>query len=114
MKIVYGVTVIEDDVDGVKITRVEISEEGAKRLQKKRHHGSLTSSTQEFLEQVKPKVALVSAGRNNRFGHPHPQIVERMEKQGIFLYRTDLDGAVKILLNDGEITIETMLKEEER
>ncbi|KMK76651.1 hypothetical protein AB990_11810 [Alkalihalobacillus pseudalcaliphilus] len=78
------------------------------------HHGSLTSSTQEFLEQVKPKVALVSAGRNNRFGHPHPQIVERMEKQGIFLYRTDLDGAVKILLNDGEITIETMLKEEER
>ena len=44
------------------------------------HHGSKTSSTQEFLEQVKPKIALIGVGRNNTFGHPNSNVVKRLKE----------------------------------
>lgn len=43
------------------------------------HHGSKTSSTQEFLEAVKPKIALIGVGKNNTFGHPNDGVLERLE-----------------------------------
>lgn len=58
------------------------------------HHGSQTSSTPEFLDAVNPKVAVVSAGERNQFGHPHSSVVERYQSRGIRLLNTGATGMV--------------------
>jgi competence protein ComEC len=58
------------------------------------HHGSATSSTPQLLARMRPAVAIVSAGRDNRFGHPHRTVIERFEALGTAIFRTDQDGAV--------------------
>ena len=58
------------------------------------HHGSGTSTTGRFLDAVSPRVAVVSVGEGNRFGHPSPLVLSRLEAAGAFLFRTDRDGAV--------------------
>jgi competence protein ComEC len=68
------------------------------RILKVAHHGSRTSSSAELLESWRPQIALISAGRGNRFGHPTPEVLQRLESIGATIYRTD---------RDGEITIET-------
>lgn len=64
------------------------------------HHGSKTSTTSEFLSAVVPKVAFIQVGKN-RYGHPTPEVLSRLEKFGVKYYRTDLDGAVKVV-SDGQ------------
>jgi len=58
------------------------------------HHGSKTSTSEELLDHIHPKAALISAGVNNRFGHPHQEVTERLEQRKIKVFRTDLHGAV--------------------
>lgn len=58
------------------------------------HHGSKTSSSKKFLEQIKPNVAIISVGKDNRYGHPHHQVLDEMQKMGISILRTDRDGAI--------------------
>lgn len=58
------------------------------------HHGSRTSTGQEFIDKLEPEIAIISAGRNNRFGHPHPEVLERLESLGVTVYRTDVQGAI--------------------
>jgi competence protein ComEC len=65
------------------------------------HHGSRSSSTPRFVAAVSPRVALVSVGHRNRFGHPHPEIVDRYARAGVWLLRTDRDGTVTVS-TDGE------------
>jgi competence protein ComEC len=62
------------------------------------HHGSRTSSTDAFLERLRPRVALVSCGHPSPFGHPHDAVLERFQRRGINLRRTDLSGAVTVTL----------------
>jgi len=64
------------------------------------HHGSRHSTTEEFLEQVRPEIALISAGAGNRFGLPAARTVGLLKSKGISLRRTDLDGTVE-LVSDG-------------
>ncbi len=76
------------------------------------HHGSKTSSTEEFLQRVKPQVALVGVGENNNFGHPNQEIVDRINENNIQLYRTDKMGEIEITVNKkGEIKIKTFCDE---
>ena len=71
------------------------------------HHGSRTSSSAPFLDAVAPGLALVSAGHRNRFGHPHPAVLARYAARGIEVRRTDLDGALRVVLPaDGSRRIE--------
>lgn len=58
------------------------------------HHGSHTSSTPELIKQLQPEVALISAGKNNSFGHPSQEVLERLEAEGIEIYSTAEDGAI--------------------
>ncbi|WP_158318834.1 DNA internalization-related competence protein ComEC/Rec2 [Robertmurraya kyonggiensis] len=58
------------------------------------HHGSKTSTTESLLDQLEPKVALISARENNRFGHPHGDVLARLEERNIRVYRTDENGAI--------------------
>ncbi|NLT95249.1 MAG: MBL fold metallo-hydrolase [Clostridia bacterium] len=67
------------------------------------HHGSFTSTGQLFLDKVSPKYAVISAGRNNEYGHPHREILERLEKNNIKVFRTDLEGTIIAVSNGKEI-----------
>jgi competence protein ComEC len=68
------------------------------------HHGSRTSTTQEFLDAAAPKDALVSVGRGNTFGHPRYEVIERIAEARTKLYRTDEFGLTTFLLGrDGGI-----------
>jgi competence protein ComEC len=69
-------------------------EPGRLTVLKAGHHGSATSSTPPFLDAVRPAAVIFSAGRANRFGHPHPAVVGRFEALGTAVFRTDRDGAV--------------------
>lgn len=60
------------------------------------HHGSSTSSSEAFLQEVRPEVAVYSAGVNNSYGHPHREVVERFRRLGIPLYGTDVYGTILV------------------
>ncbi len=67
------------------------------------HHGSITSTSDLFLETVSPRIALISAGVNNRFGHPHPDIVAKLDELNILMLRTDLNGSVEMKIVNGDV-----------
>ncbi len=69
------------------------------------HHGSKTSAADEFLAEVSPAVAVISVGRDNSFGHPSHEVIEKLEGKRIF--RTDQDGAVKITEKGEDLLVET-------
>ncbi len=74
------------------------------------HHGSKSSSIQEFLNEVKPKIAIIGVGKNNTFGHPNEAVLKKIEEQRSKIYRTDLNGQITIKVNKkGKIWIEKML-----
>ncbi len=65
------------------------------------HHGSSTSTTQEFLNAVAPSIAVISCGEGNKYGHPHKETMEKLEKAGVTVYRTDTQGTI-VLKSDGK------------
>ena len=72
------------------------------------HHGSKTSTTQAFLEKVNPKICLIGVGKNNMFGHPANEVIERLK--GRKVYRTDGNGEIILETNgNGQIRIKTTL-----
>ncbi|WP_227934897.1 DNA internalization-related competence protein ComEC/Rec2 [Alkalihalobacillus deserti] len=75
------------------------------------HHGSRTSTTEAFLNHINPRLVLISAGRRNRFGHPHPEVVERIEDRGIPLLRSDLEGAIELTIEKQKIEVKTALEQ---
>jgi competence protein ComEC len=64
------------------------------------HHGSNSSLTKEFLDAVNPKIALIGVGENNKYGHPGEEVLERLEKAHIKIFRTDEDGEISINIKD--------------
>ena len=71
------------------------------------HHGSKTSSTQRFLEAVDPQLVIISAGADNRFGHPHLDVLERYAEQGIEVLQTDKLGTIEIITDGEQVWIES-------
>ena len=63
------------------------------------HHGSKTSSTQDIINIIKPQIALIGVGENNKFGHPNKEIIKRLKDIGAKIYRTDQDGEITITVN---------------
>ena len=61
------------------------------------HHGSKTSTSKEFVEAVSPEIAVISDGKNNQYGHPHQEVLNNLA--GAQIFRTDLDGDIKIISN---------------
>jgi competence protein ComEC len=78
------------------------------RVLKVPHHGSLTSSSPEFLQAIQPRIAVFSAGRANHFGHPAPQVLQRYRDIGAAIFRTDQDGAITLDTDGHSIDVETL------
>lgn len=71
------------------------------------HHGSRTSTSESFLEAVRPRLALISVGQRNVYHHPSPVVVERLQEHGVRVLRTDRDGAIAVSWGEhGQIRIE--------
>ena len=76
------------------------------------HHGSTTSSSLKFIRRVKPEIAIILAGRDNRFEHPHIETIRRYKKIGSKIYRTDIHGAIIIYTDGKQYKIKTLLRDE--
>ena len=72
------------------------------------HHGSDTSSSQEFLDALQPEIAIISVGRDNSYSHPKKEVLDRLQNIGASIYRTDMDGTILITCDGTENTISTI------
>jgi competence protein ComEC len=75
------------------------------------HHGSNTSTSDELLSLMKPKVALISAAEDNKFGHPTKRVLELLEKFNIVIFRTDTNGRIKVSTNGSSAEIKAENKQ---
>ena len=96
--------------DGEKLVRerlnkLSVSAKGITLL-KVAHHGSRNSTDKAFLKTVNPQIALISSGKNNRYGHPHEELLERLGDCGCYIYRTQENGAVTVRVRNGRVRVE--------
>ena len=76
------------------------------------HHGSKTSSREEFIKAVEPKISLIGVGENNNFGHPNGEVIQRLESIGAKIYRTDKMGEITLIIdNKGKIKVKRFINE---
>ena len=71
------------------------------------HHGSSTSTSDEFLKAVDPSVAVISVGKHNRYRHPSPSTLKKLELTGVKVYRTDESGAVTVRTDGKTFSVES-------
>ena len=101
-----GSIVLYTELGGLKwLFTGDLEAEGEEKLMKKNptlnvdvlkvgHHGSKSSTTEDFLERISPQWAIISVGENNRYQHPHQEVLDRLQKNEINIYRTDQLGAI--------------------
>ena len=92
-----GIEKEKDILDKYSISNIDVLKVG--------HHGSKTSSSKEFINEIDPKYNIISVGKNNRYGHPNKEVLENLENSKI--YRTDLDGSIMFKIKNNELKIET-------
>jgi competence protein ComEC len=73
------------------------------------HHGSKNSTIPEFLDAVHPQISIISAGAENPYGHPNPELLERLEQRRIRILRTDQNGAVQVLTDGRDLQVSCFL-----
>ena len=71
------------------------------------HHGSRSSTSEPFLAAVDPQVGVISAGEGNQYGHPHQDVLDRLEQAGVQIYRTDQSGTITVTTDGSTIDVET-------
>jgi len=102
-KLVFGGNSFLFTGDAYKSVERELVKEGIdidSDILKVSHHGSKTSSSEDFIKAVSPETAVISVSKGNIYGHPHQEVLEILQKYGITILRTDLDGDIKII-SDG-------------
>ncbi|MBQ9915294.1 MAG: MBL fold metallo-hydrolase, partial [Clostridia bacterium] len=110
VRITYGENAFLFTGDAETLSESQMLEEGSvlsANVLKVGHHGSNSSSHQAFLDAVLPEYAIISCGTDNSYGHPHKEVVERLERMGITTYRTDVSGTVAAISDGTDISIWT-------
>lgn len=99
--------------EGERLVMEKLQESGIANVSmlKVAHHGSRNSTPVEFVKLVNPQIALISAGRNNSYGHPHPETLERFAAAGCRTYQTPISGAVTVRVKGGKVYVEEYLEE---
>ena len=92
-----GVDKEKDILDKYNLSNVDVLKVG--------HHGSKTSSSKEFIDEINPKYGIISIGKNNRYGHPNKEVLNNLENSKI--YRTDQDGSIMFKIKNDKLEIET-------
>ena len=92
-----GIEKEKDILNKYKISNVDVLKVG--------HHGSKTSSSKTFINEINPKYSVISVGKNNRYGHPNKEVLNNLEQSKI--YRTDQDGSIMFKIKNNKLKIET-------
>ena len=91
-----GVEVEEDLIEKYNLQDIAVLKVG--------HHGSKTSSSESFIDEINPKYSIISVGKNNRYGHPNDNVLDNLEDSKI--YRTDQDGSIMFKIKNNKLNIE--------
>ena len=97
-----GILLTGDAEIGAELHMASVNHDIHADVLKLGHHGSHTSTTEPFLNAVNPQAVIISAGKRNRFGHPHKDVLERIRLRNKRVFRTDLQGAIE-LTSDGNV-----------
>lgn len=109
LKLEYGKTSYLFTGDATKPTEEKILDKDiTSDVLKIGHHGSSYSTTEEFLNKVNPKYAIIQVGTNNKYNHPSKQTLDKLNKKNIKIYRTDENGTIKLTSDGKNINIETI------
>jgi len=116
LKIIYGETKIlltgDSDISAEKqilAQNVDLKSD----ILKIGHHGSKTSSSEEFLQAASPKLSVIPVGKGNDYGHPHKETIERLQKINSQIIRTDIEGRIEVVISENRIeTIKTQASRE--
>ena len=92
-----GVKVEEDLIEKYNLKDIDVLKVG--------HHGSKTSTSKEFIDEINPEYSIISVGKNNRYGHPNKEVLSNLEESKI--YRTDQDGRIVFKIKNSKLQIET-------
>ena len=92
-----GVEVEEDLIEKYNLQDIDVLKVG--------HHGSKTSSSKNFVNEINPKYSIISIGKDNRYGHPNDSVLDNLENSRI--YRTDQDGSIMFKIENDKLQIET-------
>ena len=92
-----GIEVEEDLLEKYNLKDIDVLKVG--------HHGSRTSSSKNFIDEMNPKYSIISVGKNNRYGHPNKEVLETLKESKI--YRTDQDGSIMFKIKNSKLKIET-------
>lgn len=101
---------VEEDGEKALLAALEERQIGNVTVLKVAHHGSKNATGEELLSQLNPKLAVISCGAGNRYGHPHSETLNRLRDVGTVIYRTDVSGAVEITVDKGSLLVSEYLK----
>ena len=92
-----GVDIEKDILNKYNISDIDVLKVG--------HHGSKTSSSKYFINEINPKYSIISVGKNNRYGHPNKEVLDNLKDSKI--YRTDQDGSIMFKIKNNKLKIKT-------